>query len=143
MILANLRTYYYKTVAYLKTEEAKLIFSSLPLYFSWVPILTWNRNHPSIRKTCFFSAINTGSFFFLLFSAQILSILPFVGPYLSNFIHLISVLLYLGISGFLIYSIRLKKTIDLPILTDGERRLSSFFAPIAQLDRVSDYGSEG
>lgn len=128
---------------FLKTEEAKLLFAALPLYFSWVPILSFNDRILKIRHLCLYSAINTGLFFALLFAAQILSFLPFVGSFLSNFVHLVSILLYLGLSGFLIYSLRLKKTIDIPILSDWEKKLSSLFAPIAQLDRVSDYGSEG
>lgn len=128
---------------FLKTEEAKLLFAALPLYFSWVPILSFNDQILKIRKLCLYSAINTGLFFTLLFIAQIFSLLLFVGSFLSNFVHLVSILLYLGLSGFLIYSLRLKKTIDIPILSDWEKKLSSLFAPIAQLDRVSDYGSEG
>lgn len=139
----RVQTFAKKVLEVLKTEESKMIFAALPFYFSWVPILSFNDQILKIRKVCLYSAINTGLFFSLLFIAQIFSLFPFIGSFLSNFLHLVSILLYLGLSGFLIYSLRLKKTIDIPILSDWEKKLSSLFAPIAQLDRVSDYGSEG
>lgn len=132
-----------KIKAYLLTEEAAKIFAVLPLYFSWVPVFTWKRSVPEFVTVCFYSAINTCLFLLILFIAQVISVLPFVGLYLAATIHLVSVLLYLGISGFLIYSIRLKKSIEIPILSDWVKMLQAFIAPIAQLDRVSDYGSEG
>lgn len=129
--------------AYLVTDEAAKIFAVLPLYFSWVPIFTWKRNLPEFVTVCLYSAVNTCLFLLGLVLAQVLSVLPFVGLYLAATIHLLSVLLYLGIAGFLIYSIRLKKTIVIPVLLEWVKMLQAFIAPIAQLDRVSDYGSEG
>lgn len=132
-----------KLQAYLVTDEAAKIFAVLPLYFSWVPVFTWKRNNPNFVMVCLYSAVNTCLFLLGLLFAQAVSILPFVGLYFAATIHLLSVLLYLGISGFLIYSIRLKKTIEIPVLLDWVKVLQAFIAPIAQLDRVSDYGSEG
>ena len=125
------------------TDEAAKIFAVLPLFFSWVPIFTWKRQFPEFVTISLYSAINTCLFLLGLVLAQILSFLPFVGLYLAATIHLLSILLYLGIGGFLIYSIRLQKTIVIPVLLDWVKMLQAFIAPIAQLDRVSDYGSEG
>lgn len=132
-----------KLQAYLVTDEAAKIFAVLPLYFSWVPVFTWKRNQPDFVTVCLYSAVNTCLFLLGLLFAQAVSILPFVGLYFAATIHLLSILLYLGIAGFLIYSIRLKKTIEIPVLLDWVKMLQAFIAPIAQLDRVSDYGSEG
>ena len=132
-----------KIKAYLVTDEAAKIFAVLPLYFSWVPVYSWKRNIPEFVTVCLYSAVNTCLFLLGLLLAQVVSVLPFVGLYFAATIHLLSILLYLGIAGFLIYSIRLKKTIEIPVLLDWVKMLQAFIAPIAQLDRVSDYGSEG
>jgi|JI8StandDraft_1071087.scaffolds.fasta_scaffold00904_12 hypothetical protein len=124
-------------------EETYSILAAMPFYFVWVPILTWYNQTALIRKICLYSAINTGLFFIGLFFAQLFSIVPFIGNVLSNLIHLIAIVFYLGFAGFLIYSVRFKKTIEIPILSEWESKLESNLAPIAQLDRVSDYGSEG
>lgn len=129
--------------AYFLTDEAAKIFAALPLYFSWVPIFTWKRQFPEFVTLSLYSAINTCLFLLGILLAQVLSLLPFVGLYFAATIHLLSILLYLGIAGFLIYSIRLQKTIVIPVLSDWVKMLQAFIAPIAQLDRVSDYGSEG
>lgn len=132
-----------KIKTYILTDEAAKIFAVLPLFFSWVPIFTWKRQFPEFVTISLYSAINTCLFLLGLVLAQIFSFLPFVGLYLAATIHLLSILLYLGIGGFLIYSIRLQKTIVIPVLLDWVKMLQAFIAPIAQLDRVSDYGSEG
>lgn len=124
-------------------EETYSILAALPIYFAWVPILTWFCKTSRIRKICLYAAINTSLFFALIFMAQVLSLLPFVGDFLANLVHFVAIVIYLGLAGFLIYSDRFKKTIEIPILSDWVMILESNFAPIAQLDRVSDYGSEG
>ncbi len=124
-------------------EETYSILAALPIYFAWVPILTWFSKTTRIRRICLYSAINTGLFFALILMAQVLSILPFLGDFLANLVHFVAIVIYLGLAGFLIYSDRFKKTIEIPILSNWETKLESNFAPIAQLDRVSDYGSEG
>lgn len=128
---------------YLKTNEAMKIVAALPLFFSWVPIYTWNHKNSQFVEICFTSAVNTCLLFFGFLILQILSFIPFIGLYLASILHLVLILLYLGISGFLIYSIRLKKTIEIPIVSEWVNKLIALIAPIAQLDRVSDYGSEG
>lgn len=143
MNTAQIKEKIQKIKAYLLTEEAAKIFAVLPLYFSWVPVFTWKRSVPEFVTVCLYSAVNTCLFLLILLFAQVVSALPFVGLYLAATIHLISILLYLGISGFLIYSIRFKKSIEIPVLLDRVKMLQAFIAPIAQLDRVSDYGSEG
>jgi len=132
-----------KFKTYLLKERNLCIFSALPLYFSWVPILSWHSKTNQIRKISLYSAINTGLFFLFLILAQVISVFPWIGAFLANLIHFVAIVIYLGLAGFLIYSVRFKKTIEIPILTDWETKLESNFAPIAQLDRVSDYGSEG
>jgi hypothetical protein len=127
----------------LDSETVYCILAALPLYFTWVPIYTWYSKTPLVRKISIFSAVNTGLFFIFLILAQLFSFLPFIGNVCSNLIHLISIIFYLSFSGFLIYSVRFKKTIEIPILTDWVSKLERFLAPMAQLDRVSDYGSEG
>ncbi len=124
-------------------DETYKILAALPFYFTWVPILTWRSTTNEVRRICLYSAINTGLFFSLLILAQLFSFFPFVGNFLSNAIHFVSIAIYLGIAGFLIYSVRFQKTIEIPIISKWEKILESNFAPIAQLDRVSDYGSEG
>lgn len=143
MNTAQIKEKIQKIKTYLLTEEAAKIFAVLPFYFSWVPVFTWKRSVPEFVTVCLYSAVNTCLFLLILLFAQVVSALPFVGLYLAATIHLISILLYLGISGFLIYSIRFKKSIEIPVLLDWVKMLQAFIAPIAQLDRVSDYGSEG
>ncbi|ABZ95807.1 Hypothetical protein LBF_3342 [Leptospira biflexa serovar Patoc strain 'Patoc 1 (Ames)'] len=143
MKFTRIKDKFEKIKTYILTDEAAKIFAVLPLFFSWVPIFTWKRQFPEFVTISLYSAINTCLFLLGLVLAQILSFLPFLGLYLAATIHLLSILLYLGIGGFLIYSIRLQKTIVIPVLLDWVKMLQAFIAPIAQLDRVSDYGSEG
>lgn len=143
MKFAQIKEKFETIKAYLLTDEAAKFFAALPLYFSWVPVFTWKRQIPEFVTISLYSAVNTCLLLLGLVLAQILSLLPFIGLYLAATIHLLSILLYLGIAGFLIYSIRLQKTIVIPVLLDWVKMLQAFIAPIAQLDRVSDYGSEG
>lgn len=138
-----LKTLKLRWTEFLSKEDSYSFLASLPLFFSWLPILTWFQKSKLVRTYCLYSAINTCLFFVVLIFAQILSGLPYVGPILATLTHLVFVLIYLSISGFLIYSVRLQKNLDLPIISEWVKHLETFLAPIAQLDRVSDYGSEG
>ncbi len=142
-MIALLREKFSQFIETADREEYLSYLAALPLYFSWVPTFTWFSKVNKIREVSFYSAINTSLFFSLLVFAQVCSILPWIGNVISNLIHLVSIVFYLFISGFLIYSVRFKKTIEIPILSDWVKFLESNLAPIAQLDRVSDYGSEG
>lgn len=134
----------FKTLwAITKTKQFKLYVASAPLFFSWVPVYSWNSEERDIVRICLYSAVNTCLFFLGLVFLHFISIFPFIGAYLASIAHFFLVILYLGLSGFLIYSIRLKKTIDIPVLSEWVDKLFAYIAPIAQLDRVSDYGSEG
>lgn len=126
-----------------KTKDFKRFVAAAPLFFSWVPIYTWNSDNKDIVRICLYSAVNTCLFFLGFIGLQFLSVIPFLGAYLASIAHFFIVILYLGMSGFLIYSIRLEKTIDIPVLSEWVDKLYAYIAPIAQLDRVSDYGSEG
>lgn len=134
---------YRNFLAFCKTQEARQILAALPFFFSWVPVLTWFNQEIQTKRVCFYSAINTCLFLLAFVFSILVSGFPYLGLLLANSIHFLGILAYLGISGFLIYATRGKKNIDLPILANGVSVLERWTAPIAQLDRVSDYGSEG
>lgn len=145
------KSYLIRTREFLCSDRFLEIVAVLPLFFSWLSVFTFRPNNSRMRTLALYSFLNSAIFFFLLVPAGVLHLLPYIGGYLSNLIHFTSILLYLGISGFLIYLIEKEKNIEIPILSQAVDYIRAFLdsesghhtAPIAQLDRASDYGSEG
>lgn len=141
---------YKQVLVFIKTDDFFALLTLSPFYFSWLPILTWKYKDYHLRILSYYSAINLIVFLSFLLIANILSWLPMLGTYLSNFFHFIAILTYLGFSGFLIYLVSNQKKIEIPYVSLVVTWFDYFIeenpkanAPIAQLDRASDYGSEG
>ena|GEM_PF-4802868 len=128
---------------YLKTEEAHCVLSALPFFFNWLVFLTWFFRERNTVNISLYSGLNTCFFLVSLFVIFLIGFVPWIGLFLSNVLHLFLVLGHLGFSGFLIYATLKQKTIAIPFLHDRVEAFRLKIAPIAQLDRVSDYGSEG
>lgn len=149
-VIEIISKYFKKTKSIIQTDEFIALFTLLPLFFSWLPVLTWKYKSFHLRILSYYSLLNLIVFLTLLMLTNILSWIPFLGPYLSNGIHLIALLTYLGFSGFLIYLVTKQKNIEIPYISSTISWFNYYIeedpkanAPIAQLDRASDYGSEG
>ena len=150
LYLDKIRFFYKKFLEFIQTDEFFAIFTLAPLFFSWLPVLTWKYRFFHLRILSYYSAVNLIVFMILLLITNVLSWIPFLGPYLSNSFHLLAVITYLGFSGFLIYLVTNQKKTEIPYLSSAITWFDYYIeenpkanAPIAQLDRASDYGSEG
>lgn len=150
LIISQCKAYFQKSKAFLSSDLFLAYFAALPLFFSWIPNLTWRYENDRLRSISIYGFINLVLFFSFLVLANVFFWIPYIGEYAANFFHLIGILTYFGISGFLVYLVATGKNIDLPIVSLLFNRLVGYLeedskdqAPIAQLDRASDYGSEG
>ena len=74
-----------------------------PLIWNWLPIMTFYRDRNDIVKTSLYSATN--SFLFLLISIfnLIIAQISWHGEIFSFYSQIVNIILYVSISGFLIY----------------------------------------
>jgi hypothetical protein len=148
-LLSKLKNYTQSFYTFITSEIFLSYFSALPLFFSWLPTITWKYENKKLRDISLYSCIHFIGFISLIVIAVFMVNLPFIGGYLANLFHTIGILSYLGLSGFLIYLVATQKMIVIPIVSRYKDLLEEFIegqsktAPIAQLDRASDYGSEG
>ncbi|MEM7183968.1 MAG: hypothetical protein AAF518_23900 [Spirochaetota bacterium] len=111
--------------SFFKSDKGLSFLALLPLFFIWVPILTWNSSKELVRKYCLYSCLFSMYFFAFLFFAFLFSLLPF-GDYLSPHIHLLGMIVYLSLSGIFIYSVLASKTIVIKPLEKHHTVLSNF-----------------
>lgn len=148
-ILSNAKIWYQSFYSFIRSERFLLYFASLPLFFSWLPVITWNFEKEKLRDISLYGCVH----FLIFLTSIVLSVLstslPFVGAYLANVFHTAGIISYLCLSGFLVYLVATEKKIVIPVVSQLQIYLMNFIegqspqAPIAQLDRASDYGSEG
>lgn len=113
-----------KIQAFLGTELFAVVFASLPLFFSWYPVLFWKSENPVVKKYCLYSATNSIYFFLGFIGTWVLSKIPFLGDFLPFLVHFGLVIIYIGISLFLIYTYIKKKSMTLSFLEEHSRILS-------------------
>lgn len=126
--------------SFLQTEKFLKYFVLTPLYFSWLPILTWHYENLKLRYLAYHSLLFSVLFFILLVFAEVLSWIPMLGEYFSNGFHLIAILSYLGISAFCIYLEVNQKKVEIPLISNYVQWFESF---IEEDSRKSAHSSIG
>jgi hypothetical protein len=110
----------------LKTKLLSII-AVLPLFFSWLFVLTFSKDE-QVKKHCLYSMAGTVVFFAFLFLCTFLYFLvPFIGGFLASILHFLSVGIYFSFSIFLVYSIVFSKNIELSFLNRLMDKLSFLF----------------
>jgi hypothetical protein len=104
-------------IAFVRSDLFLCYFGALPLFFSWLPNLTWRYENNRLRNISLYSCMNTVFFFSFLFLANLFFWFPWIGEYLANLIHFLGILSYLGVSSFLVYLVATEKNIEIPILS--------------------------
>jgi uncharacterized membrane protein len=102
--------------AYFSSEEGLKVLSQLPLFVSWVPVLIYNFDNKSILRSCFHGFSLSLFFLFGLFLSYFLSFFPYIGGLLANLVHSLSILVYLSVCVFLVYSEVKHKKVELGVL---------------------------
>lgn len=112
--------------------ETKLwgVFSSLPIFFGWLPIFTWKYKNKYLMDIAVESMVAAFFFWFGIFIASILHWIPWIGGYVSNGLHLILIVLYFSFSIYSIYTIVFNKERKIPYLIQLRSFLSQYIQPV-------------
>lgn len=110
----------------LLSDKTLGLFGALPLFFSWLPLVTWRYPHDSLRDVGLYSAINTIGFFLCLVLGVLFYPIPEIGGYVSNGFHILGIASYLVVSIFLVYLVASEKKIVIPVLSGLKSRLDGF-----------------
>lgn len=119
-----------KFIAIIKTAKVSSIFAALPLFFSWLVVLSLHKDK-EVQKNCLYSAVLSSYFFIILFVSLLFYLFfPMFGKAIAAVLHLIGIVLYFSLSIILIYSIYRSKKMEISLIEKHYK----FFASIINLD---------
>lgn len=99
-----LSPYWKKALEFSRTEIFRVYLVAVPLFGNWLIGFTFFSKEEEVFRYSKLSLLNVLYFISFLVLSWILSFLPYAGPWLANLVHLAGVLIYLGLSGFLLYN---------------------------------------
>ena len=105
-------------------EKLFQIIALLPIFFSWLIVYSRKEVTEDQKKFCFYGGLFSFYFFLLLFFSFIFSLIPLIGNYVGNIVHLAAVLIYVGLSGKFIYALYLGKKIEINFVEKNIRKLN-------------------
>jgi Ni,Fe-hydrogenase I cytochrome b subunit len=111
---------------FLKTEKGLSILAVLPLFFTWLPVYHFQGEKENVRKACLYSLLFTGYFLLAVLVCDVLEKIPLAGAYISNGLHLLSILVYLSACFYSIYCALANKTLELGPLQKQYAFISSW-----------------
>lgn len=111
---------------FLRSERFLVYLVSLPLFGTWLIGFTFYWDNSTVRKYSGLSFINFLYFIGFLLGSVLVSWIPVAGPWLGHVVHLAGILIYLGISGLLLYNYTSAKKIALRIPEEHLSRLESY-----------------
>lgn len=94
-------------------EKVINVLALLPFFFNWLIIFSRKGISANCKKSCLQAGFFSFIFFVLVLVSFVFSLLPVVGSYVGNIIHLLAIGLYLGLSGIFIYAIHQGKIIEI------------------------------
>lgn len=103
---------------FFRSERFLVYLVSLPFFGTWLIGFTFYWENQTVRKYSGISFLNFLYFLGFLLVSVLVSWIPIAGPWLGNIIHLMGILIYLGISGLLLYNYTSAKKLDLRFLKD-------------------------
>ncbi|TGK28076.1 hypothetical protein EHQ12_13455 [Leptospira gomenensis] len=111
---------------FFKSEKFLVYLVSLPLFGTWLIGFTFFWDNRTVRKHSGLSFLNFLYFLTFLMGSVFVSWIPVAGPWLGHLVHLSGILIYLGISGLLLYNYTTGKKIALRIPEEHLSRLESY-----------------
>ncbi|RHX94899.1 hypothetical protein DLM76_06055 [Leptospira yasudae] len=114
------------TNRFLRSEQFLVYLVSLPLFGTWLIGFTFYWENSVVRKYSGLSFLNFLYFLGFLLGSVFVSWIPVAGPWLGHLVHLAGILIYLGISGLLLYNYATGKKIALRIPEEHLSRLESY-----------------
>ncbi|ULH28614.1 hypothetical protein FH581_016020 [Leptospira weilii] len=100
---------------FLRSERFLVYFVSLPFFGTWLIGFTFYWENQTVRKYSGISFVNSLYFLGFLSVSVLVSWIPIAGAWLGHIVHLAGILIYLGISGLLLYNYTSAKKIALKI----------------------------
>ncbi len=111
---------------YIASHDAKIELALCPLLFHWIFYLSFAHDDRMLRKASILSLIMSVGFFLGIMLCVFISLVPYLGIFLANLLHLSLILGYIGYSVFLIYSYRKFKTLEVAALGKLTHKVESF-----------------
>lgn len=105
-------------------EKFFQILALFPLFFNWLFVFSRKGISENQKRSCLYGGLFSFYFFALLLFSFILSMLPVVGSYAGNIVHLVAIVFYLGISGNFIYALHVGKKVEISFVEKSIRKLN-------------------
>ncbi|TGL61016.1 hypothetical protein [Leptospira sarikeiensis] len=99
-----LSPYWNQTKSFIDTERFRVYLVTLPLFGNWLLGFSFYSGEAEVYKHAKLAFLNVLYFIAFLVLSWFLSFIPVAGPWLANIAHLAGVIIYLGLSGFLLYN---------------------------------------
>ncbi|TGK03081.1 hypothetical protein EHQ53_06415 [Leptospira langatensis] len=96
--------YWEQAVAFTRTEIFRVYLVTLPLFGNWLLGFTFFPQEAEVYRHSKLALLNVLYFIAFLMVSWFFSMIPVAGPWLANLAHLAGVIIYLGLSGFLLYN---------------------------------------
>ncbi|TGK07092.1 hypothetical protein EHO59_03005 [Leptospira semungkisensis] len=103
-LLGLVSPYWKRAVDFTRTEIFRVYLVTLPLFGNWLIGFTFFSKEAEVYRHSKLSFLNVLYFISFLILSWLFSMIPVAGPWLANLAHLAGVIIYLGLSGFLLYN---------------------------------------
>ncbi|PKA17711.1 hypothetical protein [Leptospira haakeii] len=101
---AFLSPYWNQAKTFINTERFRIYVVTLPLFGNWLIGFSFYSNEAEVYRHSKLSFLNVLYFITFLVLSWFFSFIPFAGAWLANLAHLAGVIIYLGLSGLLLYN---------------------------------------
>ncbi|PJZ50483.1 hypothetical protein [Leptospira saintgironsiae] len=101
---AFLSPYWTQAKTFINTERFRIYLVTLPLFGNWLIGFSFYSNESEVYRHSKLSFLNVLYFITFLVLSWFFSFIPVVGAWLANLAHLAGVIIYLGLSGLLLYN---------------------------------------
>jgi hypothetical protein len=122
----TLKTNFTRFKMYILSHDAKVELALSPLLFHWIFYLSFAHDDLKLRKASLLSLLMSIGFFAGIMLCVFISLLPYLGIFLANLLHLSLITAYVGYSVFLIYSYRKFKTLEGSALDKFSQKVESY-----------------
>lgn len=99
-----LSPYWNQAKSFVNTERFRIYLVTLPLFGNWLIGFSFFSNETEVYRHSKLSFLNVLYFIAFLILSWFFSFVPVAGPWLANLAHLAGVIIYLGLSGLLLYN---------------------------------------
>ena len=122
----QIRKQFAELLKFTKTEKFLVLFSLLPLLWTWLPVLSFHSEKKEVRKFAIYSGIMTVVLFAATVLSSLLDFIPVYGGLVAGLVHLTGVMLYAGVLVYFFTMNILEKPVYSDFLNPALRKIETF-----------------